>query len=1051
MKISDLSIARPVLATVISLMLCVFGLISFLELPLREMPDTTSPVVTVRTTYTGASADVLEVQVTKRLEDELSGISDVKYISSSTTDGNSSITIEFDPARDLDSAASDVREAVARASRKLPEDADAPIVTKDTGRNDVILWITLRSTGMAPLAMGDYAENVLADRFSLLDGVSSVVVGGRKERVMNVRLDPIAMAARGVTVADIRAALRSQNVELPAGMLENSQQNYATRIQRSYEEAANFKRLTIRSIDSDSRIYLSDVAEVWEGEKPENTLFRSNGQNVVGLGIVKQSQANTLDVVNGVKKAILAQRPFLPEGTELTWTFDSSVFIDSAIDEVYQTLLITIGLVVLVIYIFLGQMRATLIPAITVPVSLISAFIAAYALGYSVNLITLMALIMAIGLVVDDAIVVLENIYHHLERGRSPLAAAYYGTREVGFAVIATTLTLVAVFVPIVFMGGIIGRIFTEFAVLLSAAVVFSSLVALTLSPVMSVKILKTNQAPSRLALYFNAGFAKLERGYRRLLNRGLSQGESENKGKGVEKDKRQRKNKRPWWAPIVMVVAVGLTAWLLVLIPQSLTPKEDRGSIFVMVRGAEGASFERMSLAMGELEQRLNELLGEGIATNLTVRTPGFGGGVNSGMVIITLENWDQRDVSAEQVVNRIRDLTRDVADVLVIPIMPSSIRSGSSSPVEFVITGSDYDELYLWAEQLRELAQANPGLSDLDLDYAPTKPELLVEVDQARAAKLGISVTEVADSLNVLLGGQAITTYERQGEEYDVYLKGQQEMFNQLSDLGGIYLRSGQGELISLDNLVSLNEQGTSASLNHYNRKKAITLSANLVGNYSLGEALDYLDNLVRENLPDNAIADYKGESLEYKNNQSDVAFVFGLALVVVFLILAAQFESFIHPFIVLLTVPLGLVGGLLGLYFADMSLNAYSQIAMVMLIGLVTKNGILIVEFANQLRDRGVPFDEAVTDAAVRRLRPILMTAFTTIIGAIPLILASGAGAESRQTVGVVVFAGVSLATLLTLFIVPAMYRLLARNTQSPEHQTRLLAEALQEPEA
>lgn len=1042
MKISDLSIARPVLATVLSLMLCVFGLISFLELPLREMPDTTSPVVTVRTSYTGASAAVLEVQVTKRLEDELSGISDVKYISSSTSDGNSSITIEFDPARDLDSAASDVREAVARASRNLPDDADAPIVTKDTGRNDVILWATLRSTGMSPLAMGDYAENVLADRFSLLDGVSSVVVGGRKERVMNVRLDPVAMAALGVTVADIRAALRSQNVELPAGMLENSQQNYATRIQRNFEEAVNFERLSIRRIDTNSRVYLSDVAEVWEGEKPENTLFRSNGKNVVGLGIVKQSQANTLDVVNGVKKAIRAQQPFLPEGTELTWTFDSSVFIDSAIDEVYQTLLITVGLVVLVIYIFLGQMRATLIPAITVPVSLISAFIAAYALGYSVNLITLMALIMAIGLVVDDAIVVLENIYHHLERGRSPLAAAYYGTREVGFAVIATTLTLVAVFVPIVFMGGIIGRIFTEFAVLLSAAVVFSSIVALTLSPVMSVKILKPNQAPSRLARYFNAGFAKLERGYRRLLAQGHGQGDDQDKGK-------RKGQGRPWWAPIVMVIAVALTAWLLSQIPQSLTPKEDRGSIFVLVRGAEGASFERMSLAMGELEQRLSPLREEGIATNLTVRTPGFGGGVNSGMVIISLENWDKRSVSAEQVVNRIRGMSRDIADVLVIPILPSSIRGGSSSPVEFVISGSDYEELYVWAEQLRGLAQANPGLSDIELDYAPTKPELMVEVDQLRAAKLGISVTDVADSLNVMLGGQAITTYERQGEEYDVYLRGRQDLFNQISDLGGIYLRSGHGDLIPLDNLVRLNEQGTSASLNHYNRKKAITLSANLVGSYSLGEALDYLDDLVRQNLPDNAIADYKGESLEYKNNQSDVAFVFGLALVVVFLILAAQFESFIHPFIVLLTVPLGLVGGLLGLYFAGMSLNAYSQIAMVMLIGLVTKNGILIVEFANQLRDRGVAFDEAVVEAAVRRLRPILMTAFTTIIGAIPLILASGAGAESRQTVGVVVFAGVSLATLLTLFIVPAMYRLLARNTQSPEHQQRLLEVALQEP--
>lgn len=1027
MKLSDISIARPVLATVLSLILCVFGLISFMELPLREMPDTTSPVVTVRTTYTGASAGVLETQVTKRLEDELSGISDVKYISSSTRDGSSSISIEFDPSRDLDSAASDVREAVARASRKLPDDADAPIVTKDTGRNDVVLWVTLRSTGMSPLAMGDYAENVLADRFSLLDGVSSVVVGGRKERVMNVRLDPVAMASRGVTVADIRAALRSQNVELPAGVLENDQQNYAARIQKGYEQAINFQNLTIRRLDTDTRVYLSDVAEVWEGEKPVDTLFRSNGQNVVGLGIVKQSQANTLDVVNEVKAAVLAQRPFLPQGTELTWTYDSSLFIDSAIDEVYQTLMITVGLVVLVIYIFLGQVRATLIPAITVPVSLISAFIAAYALGYSVNLITLMALIMAIGLVVDDAIVVLENIYHHLERGRSPLAAAFYGTREVGFAVIATTLTLVAVFVPIVFMGGIIGRIFTEFAVLLSAAVVFSSIVALTLSPVMSFKILKGNQKPTKLAVHFNTFFARLENGYKRMLGTG---------------------KRRPWWAPIVMVLAFGAITWLVTQVPQSLTPKEDRGAVFVLVQGAEGASFERMSRAMGEIEQKLAPLSEEGLLNNLTVRTPGFGGGVNSGMLIVSLKNWSERDQSAEHIVNRIRGLTRDVADVLVIPILPSSIRGGSSSPVEFVLGGADYDELYDWAEQLRSLAGDNPNLSDLDLDYAQTKPELLIEVDQQRAAKLGISVTDVADSLNVMLGGQAITTYERQGEEYDVYLRGQQSDFRQLSDLGSIYLRTAGDELVSLDTLVTLNEQGTSPSLNHYNRKKAITLSANLVGNYSLGEALDYLDDLVREHLPDTAIVDYKGESLEYKNNQSDVAFVFGLAMVVVFLILAAQFESFVHPFIVLLTVPLGLVGGLLGLYIADMSLNAYSQIAMVMLIGLVTKNGILIVEFANQLRDRGLPFDDAVVEASVRRLRPILMTAFTTIIGSIPLILASGAGAESRQAVGVVVFAGVSLATLLTLFIVPAMYRLLARGTQSPEHQQRLLAAALEE---
>ncbi|OYD25857.1 efflux RND transporter permease subunit [Oceanimonas baumannii] len=1027
MRLSDIAIARPVLATVLSLMLCVFGLIAFFELPLREMPDTTSPIVTVRTDYTGASASVMESQVTKRLEDELSGISGVKFISSATSDGRSSITVEFNPERDLDNAASDVREAVSRASRQLPDDADAPVVTKDTGRNDVILWVTLRSTGMSALELGDYAENVLADRFSLLDGVSSVWVGGRKERVMNVRLNTAAMAVRGVTVADIAAALRSQNVELPAGTLENDQQNFAARIERGYNSAADFNNLAIRNLGSGERIYLRDVAEIWEGEKPEDTLFRSNGQSVVGLGIVKQTQANTLEVIDEVKRAVQAQQPFLPDNTELTWTYDSSVFIESAIDEVYQTLMITMALVVLVIYLFLGQVRATLIPAVTVPVSLISAFIVAMIMGFSVNLITLMALIMAIGLVVDDAIVVLENIHHHLERGRSPLAAAWHGTREVGFAVIATTLTLISVFLPIVFMGGIIGRIFTEFAVLLAAAVGFSSLVALTLSPVMAEKLLKPAQSPSRLARYFDGAFARLETGYRRLLVRELRHG---------------------WWAPLVMVAALGVIAVLFREVPQSLTPEEDRGVVIVLVKGAEGASFERMSQAMGEVESSLMPLREEGIISSLTVRTPGFGGGVNSGIMFASLSGWDERSVSSAVVAGRIRALTRHVTEVLVIPILPSSIRSGSSTPVEFVLGGADYDQLLEWAEQLRTLARDNPGLSDLELDFDRTKPELLVQVDKQRAASLGISVTEVADSLNVMLGGQAMTTYSRQGEEYDVFLKGDENDFGRLDDLASLYLRTNGGDLVSLDNLVSLQEQGAPGSLNHYNRKKAITLSANLEGSYSLGEALDYLDGLVRDNLPDAATVDYKGESLEYRSNQSDVAFVFGLALVVVFLILAAQFESFVHPFIVLLTVPLGLLGGLLGLYFSGITLNAYSQIAMVMLIGLVTKNGILIVEFANQLRDKGLEFDEALTEAAVRRLRPILMTAFTTVAGAVPLILASGAGAESRQSVGMVVFGGVALATLLTLFIVPAMYRMLARHTRSPEHQQRRLDAVLHE---
>ncbi|MHA7001887.1 efflux RND transporter permease subunit [Aeromonas schubertii] len=1030
MRLSELSLERPVLATVISLMLCVFGVLAFRALPLREMPDTAAPVVSVETGYEGASASVVESRITKPLEDQLSGIAGIKAISSDTVDGYSSVTIEFVPERDLDAAASDVRDAVARAAWVLPREADTPVVSKADANDEVILWVTLRSSHMDSVALNDYAKRTLIDRLSLVDGVSQVFLGGGQERVMNVRIDPIAMAARGITVSDIIAALERENVELPAGELKNSQQTFTARIRRSYSQERDFRYLVIKREPNGAVVRLQEVARVWAGARQEDSLFKASGVNVVGLGIIKQSQANTLDVIAGIKAEIAEVTPFLPEGTRMVPTYDSSVFIQSAIDEVYQTLAITAALVVLIIYIFLGQVRATLIPAVTVPVSLIAAFTVAMAFGYSVNLITMMALILAIGLVVDDAIVVLENIHHHLERGRSPLLAAWHGTREVGFAVIATTAVLVMVFLPIVFMGGTLGRIFTEFAVLLAAAVAFSSLVALTLSPVMGAKLLKPQANPNRFSQWLDDRFAALERGYERWLRRVLA---------------------RSRWVPPVLLLLLGGSAWLYQKLPQSLTPPEDRGAIFLLVKGAPGASYERMKSSMLAIEQRLLPMVGKGDVANITVRTPGWGDGINSGIVVFNLEKWETGRRPVQAIVAEVRGKLADLPDVITIPILPSSIRGGTRAPVQFVIGGAEYGELKGWADLLVEKAKANPGLSDVDIDYDETKPELEVEIDQERAARLGIPVRDIAQTLETLLGGRRTTTFVERGEEYDVYLRGLADRFNAKGDLASIYVRTTEGRLVSLDNLVSFTEQGTASQLSHYNRKKAITLSANLVGDYSLGEALGFLEQTVRAELPPYAVVDYKGESLEYRSNQGSVAFVFVLALLVVYLILAAQFESFVHPFIVLLTVPLGLAGAFIGLWWWGMSINLYSQIAMIMLIGLVTKNGILIVEFANQLRDRGHTFEEAICAGAVRRLRPILMTAATTVIGAIPLLVGSGAGAESRQAVGIVVFFGVLLATLLTLLLIPAMYRLLARHTQSPESQRRQLEAALATEEA
>lgn len=1025
MWLSDVSVKRPVVAIVLSLLLCVFGIVSFNKLAVREYPDIDNPVVSVTTRYAGASASIMESQITQVLEDELSGISGIEEITSVTRNGSSRITVEFNIDWDLTEGVSDVRDAVARAQRGLPDEADEPVVSKSNGSGEASIYVNLSSTEMDRNQLTEYAQRALEDKFSLLSGVSSVEIYGALYKVMYVRLDPSLMAGRGVTTNDIQDALRRENLESPGGEIRNDVTKMTVRTERLYQTPEDFGHLVVRTTSDGSPIYLKDVASVFIGSKNENATFKNNGVNNLSLAISAQSDANPLSVSHAVRGLVENLQSFLPQGTELWVDYDSTVFIERSIDEVYSTLFVTGILVVLILYIFIGQLRATLIPAITVPVSLISAFIAAYMFGFSINLLTLMALILAIGLVVDDAIVVVENIFHHIEKGESPLVAAYLGTREVGFAVVATTLVLVMVFLPITFMEGMVGKIFTEFAVLLSMAVIFSSVIALTLTPVMGSKLLRAGNQRTKFNQVVDTFFEYLENGYRRMVVVAI-------KGRFI--------------APFVILACIGGSVLLMKYLPAQLTPQEDRGVLMAFVKGAEGTSYNRMVTNMEEVEARLMPLVENKVLNSFSIQTPAFGGaaGDQTGFVIMQLPDWDGRDETAGQILGKVNRALSGIPDIFVRAFMPG-FKGGSSEPVQFIISGADYSELNKWANVLLENAQKSAFIVGADLDYAETTPELVVNIDRERAAELGISAADISSTMETILGGSTETTFVDRGEEFDVYLRGDETQFTSKDDISQIYMRTKNADLVSLDTVADIEEVASAQTLRHFNKQKSITLKANVAQGYTLGEALTYLDGLAIDLLPADISISYGGESADFKDNQSSILVVFGLALLVAYLVLAAQFESFVNPLVVMLTVPMGIFGGFLGLWTTSQGLNIYSQIGMIMLIGMVTKNGILIVEFANQLRDRGLRFEQAILDASVRRLRPILMTAFTTIIGAIPLIVSTGAGYESRVAVGTVIFAGMAFATLVTLLIIPAMYRLLSVKTHSPGFvEAQLMAE-------
>ncbi|MEL4416283.1 efflux RND transporter permease subunit [Shewanella algae] len=1030
MILTDISVKRPVFASVISLLLIAFGLVSFGKLPLREYPDIDPPIVSIDTSYRGASASVVESRITQLIDDRISGVEGIRHIDSSSTDGRSSVVLEFDIDRDIEAAANDVRDRIAGLLDNLPEEADPPEVQKANGGDEVIMWLNLVSDQMTTLQLTDYARRYLTDRFSVIDGVANMRVGGGKVYAMRVWIDRQALAARNLTVADVEAALRSENVELPAGSIESKERHFTVRLERSFRTAEDFANLVLTQGGDGYLVKLGDVARVEIGSEEERIMFRGNGEAMIGLGVSKQSTANTLEVARAVNKLVDEINPTLPQGMEIKRSYDSSVFIEASIDEVYQTLFIAIILVIIVIYLFLGSVRAMLIPALTVPVSLLATFIVLYALGYTINLLTLLAMILAIGMVVDDAIVMLENIHRRIEEGDSPLKAAFLGAREVAFAVIATTAVLVAVFMPITFLDGDLGKLFKEFAVTMSAAVLFSSIVALTLSPMMCSKLLKPASQDTWLMRQVDKGMNALAGFYSRSLTGAM---------------------KHPLLVSLLVVAALGASAYMVKLIPQEFAPEEDRGSMFLMVNGPEGASYEYIEAYMNEVEQRLMPLVDSGEIKRLLIRAPrGWGGSANfsNGMAIIVLNDWGQRR-PAKEIINDVRARLADLAGVRAFPVMRQAFGRGVGKPVQFVIGGPSYEELARWRDIMLEKAAENPNLVGLDHDYKETKPQLRVVIDKDRAADLGVSIAHIGRTLESMLGSRLVTTFMRDGEEYDVIIEGNRDSQNTASDMQNIYVRSDRSkQLIPLSNLVSIEEFADASQLHRYNRMRAITLEASLAEGYSLGEALDYLNDLAHTYLPAEALISYKGQSLDYQESGSSMYFVFLLALGIVFLVLAAQFESYIHPMVIMLTVPLATVGALVGLLLTGQSLNIYSQIGIIMLVGLAAKNGILIVEFANQLRDKGVDFDAAILQAANQRLRPILMTGITTAAGAVPLVLAEGAGAETRFVIGVVVLSGILLATLFTLLVIPVAYSLFARRSSSPEAVAQQLEKELAE---
>jgi multidrug efflux pump len=1029
MRISEISVRRPVFATVVSLLLIIFGLISLQRLAIREYPDIDRPVVSITTRYVGASAAVIESKLTQIIEDAIAGIEGILKIESESEDERSQVRIEFDINRDIDAAANDVRDRVARVLTSLPEEADPPQILKADANADPVMVLNFSSDSMNPMEITDYAERNLVDRLSTISGVARVSIGGARRYAMRVWIDRQLLAARQLTVSDIEDALRRENIELPAGRLESRAVEFSLRTLVGLSTEEQFRKLVIARGEDGHLVRLGEVATVELAAEDDRSYIRTNGRVGVGLTVEAQSKANTLEIARAVRERVKELQSSLPAGSVLAVNVDNGIAIEAALHEVVVAVVFSLALVLLVIYAFLGSVRATLLPAVTIPVSIIATFTFMYAMGYSVNVLTLLGLVLAIGLVVDDAIVVLENVHRHVERGEKPLLAAVTGSREIGFAVIATTLTLAAVFIPISFLPGDLGRLFTEFGFTLAAAVVFSALVALTLTPMMASRLPPESAERNRVARAIDRFFHRVSAVYERRVRSLLT---------------------KPWMvvgAVLALVATAGITFRSL---HSEFAPAADVGRVFVTLTGPDGATLEYMDRYARQLEEIITKEMEKGDIERAMVRVPNAGNGgnarsadVNSARAVVILKDWHERSRSAREVGQALLAEARKMAGVRVSLGQPASLGRGNRPPVEAVIGGPDYERLSEWSAKLLPIAQKNPGLQNVDTSFKERKPQIRVALDRNRAAELGVSLQTVGRTLETVLGSRIVTTYIDRGREYNVVLQGRDDTRQTLTDITNIRVRSTRGaELIPLSNIVRLEETSGAVELARFNRLRSIEIEADLAPGYTLGEAIKWFEEVVPRELPAEATLMWDGEGGELKRTGQQLLLTFFFAIAVVYLVLAAQFESFIHPLIIMVTVPLALLGAVFGLKLYGISINVFSQIAVIMLIGIAAKNGVLIVEFANQLRDRGVEFTEAITQASVTRLRPVLMTSICTAFGALPFLIATGAGSEQRRSIGVVVFFGTLVAVFLTLLVVPAVYALVARGTRSPQHVSRIL---------
>ena len=1016
MILSDLSIRRPVLATVMSLVIILVGIISFLRLTVREYPNIDAPVVSVRTVYKGASAQVVESQITQPLEDSLSGIEGIKTIKSISREEVSQITVEFVSERNVDSAANDVRDRAARVRARLPQAADESVVAKIEADALPIIWLALSSTRQNALEITDYADRFIADSLKTLPGVASVIIGGERRYAMRIWLDRDRLAAHGLTAQDVEAALLRQNLEIPSGRIESQQREFTVLAEADLRTPQQFDQITIAEI-SGYAVRLRDVGHTELGAADERNLVRVNGNPAVGLGVVKQSTANTLDVSRAVKGQLDRLRPNLPEGMQLKVAYDTSLFIERSIQAVYESMLEAVLLVIAVIFIFLRSFRATLIPFVTIPVSLIGAFIFLNLFGFTINVLTLLGLVLAIGLVVDDAIVMLENIHRHIEAGMEPMEAALKGSKEIAFAVMAMTLTLVAVFLPLAFATGNTGKLFTEFALTVASAVLVSGFVALTLTPMMCSRILRHEKKHGKLYNTLESFFNGMNNGYRRLLGKTL---------------------RHHWLVGGVFVLVGAVAVGVGLTLKSELSPLEDRSFFIGLIIAPDGATMNYTERYARNIEAIYKQDIPE-VDTFFMVVAPGLErpNPVNTALSFVRLKPWEQRTRSQVEIAQAIGPKLFMQPGVLAFIINPPSLgQSFRNPPVQFVVQANSYAELDTMVDNLITKAKGYKGLQNIDSDLKLNKPQLKLDLKRDKIADVGSSVEAVGRTLETLLGGRQVTRFKREGKQYDVIVQLAESERQQPHDLTAIYVRGKDGQLVQLDNLVTINETVAPKELNHFNRLRAAIISASITPGYTLEDALTFLDQAAKETLPPSAQTALDGQSREFRESSTTLAVTFLLALGFIYLVLAAQFESFVSPLVIMLTVPLAITGALLSLKFIPLSggtLNVYSNIGLVMLVGLITKHGILIVEFANQLRARGMDKVEAIIEAATLRLRPILMTTGAMVLGAIPLALAFGAGAEARRPIGWVIVGGLMLGTFLTLFVIPSAYLLLVRKVR------------------